>query len=104
MPIYTYEHLEEPCAFGEVFDFPQSMSADPITECPKCEGPVRRIIARPNINRPKGDTELRDLGFTKLVRRDDGVYENVTARDGESRYMVKGRPETMPDVKKNIKD
>jgi len=65
---------------------------------------VGRIIARPNINRPKGDTELRDLGFTKLVRRDDGVYENVTARDGESRYMVKGRPETMPDVKKNIKD
>ncbi len=104
MAIYTYEHLEEPCAFGLTFDFPQPMSAAPLTECPKCEGPVRRIIARPNINRPKGDAELRDKGFTKLVRRDDGVYENVTAREGESRYVVRGRPETLPDVKKTVSD
>jgi len=38
------------------------------------------------------------------VRRDDGVYENVTQRDGESRYMVRGKPETVPDVKRIIRD
>jgi hypothetical protein len=44
------------------------------------------------------------MGFTKLVRRDDGVYENVTARDGDSRYMLRDKPETMPNLKKTIRD
>ena len=48
--------------------------------------------------------ELRDLGFTKLVRRDTGVYENVTARNGDSRYMVSGKPETVPNIKKTVSD
>jgi len=38
------------------------------------------------------------------VRRDDGVYENVTARDGESRYVRQGKPETLPNLKKIIRD
>jgi hypothetical protein len=56
------------------------------------------------VNTPKGDTALRDKGFTKLVRRDDGVYENVTARDGESRYVRPDKPETLPNLKKIIRD
>lgn len=104
MAIYEYEHLEEPCAFGKIFEFPQAMSEEPLTLCPKCEGPVRRLISRPSICVPKSDTDLRDKGFTKLVKRDDGVYENVTARDGESRYMMRDRPETIPDMKKVISD
>jgi len=39
-----------------------------------------------------------------LVRRDDGVYENVTARKGDSRYMERGKPETIPDLSKTISD
>ncbi|MEW5734373.1 MAG: zinc ribbon domain-containing protein [Thermodesulfobacteriota bacterium] len=104
MAIYEYEHLEEPCAFGKIFEFPQSMKDEPLTLCPKCEGPVRRLISRPSISIPKSDRDLRDKGFTKLVKRDDGVYENVTARDGESRYMVRDRPETLPDVTKVVTD
>jgi len=47
---------------------------------------------------------LRDLGFTKLVKRDDGVYENVTARDGDSRYMERDKPDTIPNLRKTIRD
>ncbi|MBU2488688.1 MAG: zinc ribbon domain-containing protein [Proteobacteria bacterium] len=104
MAIYEYEHLEEACAFGKVFEFPQSMHDDPLTECPKCCGPVKKLISLASINRPKTDSELKDLGFTKLVRRDDGVYENVTRRGGENRYMEAGKPETQPDIKKIIRD
>ena len=68
------------------------------------EGPVRKLISRFSISTPKSNRELRDLGFTKLVKRDDGVYENVTARDGESRVMERGKPETIPDLSKTIKD
>ena len=104
MPIYEYEHKGTPCGWGPVFEIKQSVHDTPLERCPNCGEPVRKIISCTNINTPKTDTELRDLGFTKLVRRDDGVYENVTARDGESRYTQRGKPETYPDLKRTIRD
>lgn len=106
MPVYEYEHIEmtEPCSMGVVFDVRQSIN-DPVLEiCPICEQKVKRIISRVNINTPKTNSDLKDLGFTKLVRRDDGVYENVTRRGNESRYMEKDKPETMPRLDKTIRD
>jgi len=104
MPIYEYEHLEKPCRIGRVFEARQTLSEPSLDLCPECGGPVRRILSRVNINTPKSDSELKDLGFTKLVRRDDGVYENVTRRGNESRYMERGRPETLPDLSKTLSD
>jgi len=104
MPIYEYEHLKEPCKLGKVFDFKQALSDDPLKACPQCKQPVKKIISQINISCPKTNAELRDRGFTKLVKRDDGVYENVTARDGDSRYMQRGKPETIPDLSKTIGD
>jgi len=104
MPIYEYEHQEKPCKLGKVFDLRQSVTDDPLKKCPHCGEPVQKIVSKINISCPKSNRELRDLGFTKLVKRDDGVYENVTARDGDSRYMERGRPETIPDLTKTIKD
>lgn len=104
MPVYEYEHLGRPCDLGQVFEQRQPMAAAPLDRCPHCGGPVAKRISRINISTPKTNSELKDLGFTKLVRRDDGVYENVTARSGDSRYMVRGRPETLPNVKKTISD
>ena len=104
MPVYEYEHQEEPCTLGKVFDYKQTISAKQLTCCPHCSGPVQKIISRINISCPKTNSELRDLGFTKLVKRDDGVYENMTARGGDSRYMVKGKPETIPNLAKTISE
>jgi len=104
MPIYEYEHLKKPCKLGSVFDLQQSLTDDPLKTCPHCREPVQKIVSKINISCPKSNRELRDLGFTKLVKRDDGVYENVTARDGDSRYMERGRPETIPDLTKTIGD
>lgn len=67
--------------------------------------PVERVIrSAPAARVTESNSELRDRGFTKLVRRDKGVYENVTAVDGESRYMVRGRPDTVPHVHKKVGD
>ena len=104
MPIYEYEHEGKPCDWGKVFEFKQSIQDDPLQRCPNCSGPVRKLISSTFINTPKTNSELRDLGFTKLVKRDDGVYENVTARDGESKVMHKDKPETFPNLKKTIRD
>jgi putative FmdB family regulatory protein len=104
MPVYEYEHAKAPCSLGQVFDFRQSISDEPLKQCPQCAGMVRKIISRINISCPKTNSELRDLGFTKLVKRDDGVYENVTARGNDSRYMQRGKTETIPNLSKTISD
>ena len=104
MPVYEYEHTSEPCSIGKAFEVTQSIKDKPLTRCPECNQPVRKLISMVSISVPKTNSELKDLGFTKLVKRDDGVYENVTARGNDSRYMERGKPETMPDLSKTIKD
>ena len=67
--------------------------------------PVRRVLSSPPAAHvPVGNSTLKDKGFTKLVRRDDGVYENVTASGDEARYMKRGDPSTLPHLKKKIGD
>jgi putative FmdB family regulatory protein len=104
MAVYEYEHLGPACSRGPVFEVLQSIHDEPLAVCPDCGEPVRRLISRVGICTLKSNSELRDLGFTKLVKRDDGVYENVTARNGESRYMRRGQPETLPHLHKTIAD
>ena len=66
---------------------------------------VRRVIrSAPAVAISESNQELRNQGFTKLVKREEGVYENVTAVEGESRYMVRGRKETVPHVHKKVGD
>jgi putative FmdB family regulatory protein len=104
MPIYEYEHENKGCGLGQIFEVRQSISDPILKACPQCRAPVRKLISRPNISTPRTNTELKDLGFTKLVKRDDGVYENVTARDGDSKFVHRDRPETLPNLKKTISD
>lgn len=105
MPIYEYEHLDNNfCEFGHEFEFQQSIADKSLTHCPMCERPIKKLISRVGISCPKTNAELKDMGFTKLVKRDHGVYENMTARDKESRYMLKDKPETMPNIGKIISD
>ena len=104
MPRYIYECDNAKCPCGGVFEEFQSIKEDALTVCPHCGGAVSRIVRPVGLAAPTGDLELRDKGFAKLVRRDKGVYENVTAMDHESRYYHAGRPETMPDIKRRITD
>jgi hypothetical protein len=65
---------------------------------------VRKVIRAPAIAFPTGNAELKNHGFTKLVKRDDGVYENMTAVGDEKRYMNAGDPSSIPHIKKKIED
>lgn len=73
-------------------------------ESTAADAPVERLISAPSIAVPKGDSDYKSMGFTKLVRRDKGVYENVTATDKEKRYVVQGDASSMPDFKRKIRD
>lgn len=112
MPVYEY-HCPENNTTVEVF---HSIKLRFSTWGELCENfgfelgstpassPVERLVYPGNVNMPKGNADLKNLGFTKLVKRDDGVYENVTATGSEKRYMTKGDASSVPHIKKKISD
>jgi hypothetical protein len=106
LPVYVYEHDDgRGCELGNRLEVEQPMHDGAIKKCPKCAKKIHRIICPPmTIRSGKSDSDLKNMGFTKLVRRDKGVYENVTARDGESKIVEADRPETLPDLGKTITD
>jgi len=66
--------------------------------------PVRKVISPPAISIPVTNAGLKNMGFTKLVKRDDGVYENVTRTGDEARYMRAGDSTTLPNLRDKISD
>jgi hypothetical protein len=90
MAWYFYQHASDsptPCQLGAVFEIERAMTEPPLAACPACGQPVQRLYTPPNVHSPTGDSTLRNVGFSKLVRRDQGVYENVTAQDSEKRII-----------------
>jgi len=69
------------------------------------DSPVKKVIMTPPMaNTPKGDSWLKNQGFTKLVKRSDGTYENVTRTGTEKRFLDSNDPSTMPHLHKKITD
>lgn len=66
---------------------------------------VRKIFnIAPMANTPKGDSWLKNQGWTKLVKRSDGTYENVTRTGSEKRFLDPKDPTSMPHLHKKISD
>lgn len=80
MPIYEYEADGEGCpSCRERFDVIQRLGEPPLTVCPACGGPIRKLVSRVSVAKDTlGASNLKDKGFHKLVRKDKGVYEKVT--------------------------
>jgi len=86
MPIYCYraDDGEKACEYcREIFEVPQKMSDEALTECPQCRAPIGRIITSfySHMNKTRemlSDKNLKEKGFTKLVREGKGVYRQVT--------------------------
>ena len=68
------------------------------------DSPIKKQISAPNINIPLSNSKAKELGFTKLVRKEKGVYENVTATGDEKRYFKANDPSSYPKFKKKVKD
>ncbi|MCB1050978.1 MAG: zinc ribbon domain-containing protein [Acidobacteria bacterium] len=66
--------------------------------------PVKKVPCAPGLSFPKTNSQLKNMGFTKLVKRETGVYENVTATGNEKRYMRADDPSSYPDLKRKIGD
>ncbi len=69
------------------------------------DAPVRKVFrTAPMANTPVGDSELKGSGWTKLVKRGDGTYENVTRSGTEKRFLNPADPSSMPHLHKKISD
>ena len=107
-PVYSYYHQNEDqgmqCPGGHNFDWEQMSRDLPLSCCPRCGTPVERGLAALSLHVKKFNCELKDMGFTKLARVDDGIYENLTRRPGEDKYIDRRNPQTFPDLSKTVKD
>jgi len=79
VPIYEYELTEGSCAAcGGKFTLRRPLSAKPLTNCPACKKPVRKILSTfssPIKLKPLSVTDAKKAGFTVLKRVNKGEYE-----------------------------
>ena len=89
MPLYVYEHTGKPGKDCEKeIEIYQEFGSEHLEKCPKCGKKIKRIIVSANFSKDRlGHTTLQEKGFTKLVRRDKGVYEvEGAARDAKNPF------------------
>lgn len=79
MPLYEYELCEGDCvACGGRFTLRRPLSAKPLTNCPACRKPVRKLLSNfssPHKLKPLSITDAKKAGFTVLKRVTKGEYE-----------------------------
>jgi len=76
MPLYEYELCEGDCKVcGGKFVLRRPVSAAPLSKCPACRKPVRKIFSTFNSPRTLSIAEAKKAGFTVLKRVGKGEYE-----------------------------
>jgi len=79
MPTYEYELCEGECMVcGGRFSLRRSLSAAPLTHCPDCQKPVRKVISTfssPMKLKPLSISDAKKAGFTVLKKSGKGEYE-----------------------------
>lgn len=79
MPFYEYELCEGDCKVcGGKFTLRRPINAKPLTQCPACKKPVRKLISQvssPMKLKPLSISDAKKAGFTVLKRTGKGEYE-----------------------------
>jgi putative FmdB family regulatory protein len=76
VPLYEYELCEGDCKVcGGRFTLRRPLSAAPLTQCPACKKPVRKLLSVFNSPRQISISDAKKAGFTVLKRTGKGEYE-----------------------------
>jgi putative FmdB family regulatory protein len=76
MPLYEYELCEGDCKVcGGKFTLNRPLSAKPLTNCPACKKPVRKILSTFNSLKGSDIARAKNAGFTVLKKLGKGEYE-----------------------------
>ncbi|MEE4331557.1 MAG: zinc ribbon domain-containing protein [Wenzhouxiangella sp.] len=86
MPIYEYSCSNDAgCDYCRYrFSVLQKLADEPLTQCPRCHGPVRRLISSPHVvagqaHRLK-ESNIEKAGFTQYKKIGKGVYEKTAGK------------------------
>jgi putative FmdB family regulatory protein len=81
VPIYEYEIIEGDCRVcGGHFELRRPTKRPPLTRCPLCKKPVRKVISgvnTPKVSKPLSLSEAKKAGFSVWGKRETGVYEKL---------------------------
>ena len=95
----TYEYKCTKC--GDVFEATQKMSDDPLTKCPKCDGPVERLISGGTGLIFKGSgfyiTDYKKAGAKKDAEKEPSKKETKEKTDSSAKppaEAAKPKPKT----------
>jgi len=88
MPIYEYEHDEQPAPPCQLrFEVIQRMHEEPLSRCPACGAPCHRVfssfatsVGRSGLLSPKN---LERHGFTQYRKAGGGYYEKTCGEGPE---------------------
>ena len=76
MPLYEYELCDGSCVVcNGKFTVRRPLSAAPLTKCPACKKPVRRVWSTFNTPKTLSISDAKKAGFTVLKRVNKGEYE-----------------------------
>jgi putative FmdB family regulatory protein len=76
MPYYEYELTEGDCkACGGKFTLLRPLDAKPLTQCPSCKKPVRKVWSTFNAPTKLSLSSAKKAGFTVYKRLGKGEYE-----------------------------
>jgi putative FmdB family regulatory protein len=76
MPLYEYELCEGECAVcGGKFTLRRPLSAPPLTKCPACKKPVRKVLSTFNSPHKQSISDAKKAGFSVFKRLGKGEYE-----------------------------
>jgi putative FmdB family regulatory protein len=76
VPLYEYQLCEGNCVVcGGKFTLRRPVSAAPLTQCPACKKPVRKVLSTFNAPRTVSVSDAKKAGFTVLKRVNKGEYE-----------------------------
>ena len=76
MPLYEYELCEGECAAcGGKFTLRRPLSAAPLTKCPACKKPVRKVFSTFNSPKTMSFSNAKQAGFKVYKRLGKGEYE-----------------------------
>lgn len=86
VPVYTYRAKAGATGCSDcagAFEIRQKIDEEKLSACPRCGGPVERIITTCNFMRgysahPLSSRRLKQAGFKKLAKDEGGNYVDVT--------------------------
>ena len=92
----TYEYACKDC--GEHLEVVQSFRDDPLTECPKCHGPLRKVFSPVGI-------AFKGSGFYKTDSRSSSSAKSSESKGAETKTETKSdsKPESKSESKTESK-